>query len=422
MRILLLIFLSTPFFLSSFVSAKNEALSNNSNNWWDVQSVDTMKYSRDPSRELLGDSQRSRQVITQQVSNVAGVGATHIAISTPYDDEFLPLLEEWVAEARLHGLKVWFRGNWSGWEGWFGYSAISPEQHLEKTTQFIKDNADLFEDGDIFSSCPECENGGPGDPRFNNRKLAHQQFLIKQHQAAQAAFSAIDKEVETGYHSMNGDVAKLVMDTATTKDSGGYIVVDHYVRTPEQLVKDVANYGIQSGGKVVLGEFGAPIPDIHGSMTQQQQAEWLEDTLSGLADSGALYGLNYWTGMGGSTALWNEDGTPRAAVEVLSKYYKPAVLQGVVRDTLGRPVAGVTVTSQNKQTVTDKDGVFVLPYLEKEGNLIFTAENYFEQLQPFAEVESGVQIVLEPKEVTFKDRALQRLQQFWSWVSQLLVR
>jgi hypothetical protein len=362
-----------------------------------------MKFSRDPSREFLGNRATATRVIEEQVSHVAQTGATHIAISTPYDAEFLPLLEQWVAEARKHNLKVWFRGNWSGWEGWFGYSKITAEDHLTKTTAFIKDNPNLFEDGDIFSGCPECENGGPGDPRMTDGKVRHQQFLIKQYQSSKAAFKDIGKDVDVSYHSMNGDVARLVMDKPTTAAAGGKIVVDHYVRTPEQLVTDIIQYGKQSDGKVVLGEFGAPIPDIHGNMTEKQQAEWLEQALSGLAKSGALYGLNYWTGMGGSTAIWNSDGSAREAVAVLRKYFKPEIIQATVVATNGNHLKDVAVTSQYKKAVTDDTGAFALPYLEKTGNVIFSKDGYTDKVYPFAELQSGTEIVLEPLQLLQTD-------------------
>lgn len=404
----------TWFFLLLFCIAvvPVSAQTNNPNPWWEVQAVDTMKFSRDPSREYLGNPVRAQQVISEQVANVAATGATHVAISTPYDEEFLPLLEKWVTEARMHGLSVWFRGNWSGWEGWFGYGRITPEQHLERTVAFIEENPHLFEDGDIFSGCPECENGGPGDPRFDNGKVRHQQFLIKQHETQSKAFEEIGKDVETGFHSMNGDVARLVMDKPTTKAAGGFIVVDHYVRTPDQLISDVIGYGSQSGGKVVLGEFGAPIPDIHGAMTEQQQAAWLEGALDGLSDVTALYGLNYWTGVGGSTALWNSDGSPREGVAVLTKYYKPESFMGVVTDDLGEPIAGATVMSQQRSTTTEADGSFSLPYLQKEGNLIVQKESYTDTIVPFELVTDGDLFTLVPEEISL----FGRLQRWWNQI------
>ena len=97
--------------------------------FWEVQSIDTMKYSRDLSREKLKDPSFDT-VIDRQVKAIAETGATHVAISTPYDEEFLPILKRWASAARNYNLKIWFRGNWSGWEKWFDYKSISREEHI----------------------------------------------------------------------------------------------------------------------------------------------------------------------------------------------------------------------------------------------------------------------------------------------------
>lgn len=304
---------------------------------WQFRAIDTMKYSRDPSREKINDPTYD-EVINKQVGDIAATGATHVAIATPYDEEFLPMLRRWVKVARQHDLKIWFRGNWSGWEGWFEYPKITRAEHIEKTKAFILANPDLFEDGDVFSACPECENGGPGDPRMNNDAAGHKQFLIEEYTMTKQAFKDINKDVASNYHSMNGDVARLIMDKETTAALDGLVVVDHYVRTPDQLVEDVKDYAEQSGGKVVLGEFGAPIPDINGEMTEEEQALWLREALQKLSETDALVGLSYWTNVGGSTQLWNNDGTPRKAVEELTNIYSAKAVTITVKNDIGEKI------------------------------------------------------------------------------------
>ena len=289
--------------------------------FWQVQSIDTMKYSRDVAREKLGDASFDR-IIDRQTRDIADTKATHVAIGTPYDDEFLPFLKRWVSTAREYKLKVWFRGNWSGWEKWFGYKSIDRKTHIEKTIKFILENADLFEDGDIFTSCNECENGGPGDPRHNGDALGHREFLIDEYNATRNAFEKIGKKVASNYNSMNGDVANLIMDKETTKALGGIVVVDHYVGSPEQLIIDIKMLSRKSGGKIVLGEFGAPIPDIHGKMNEEGQSGWIEEVLQNLFNLEDVIGLNYWTNVGSSTQLWDAKGNPRPAVEIIKRYYK----------------------------------------------------------------------------------------------------
>jgi hypothetical protein len=289
---------------------------------WQFQSIDTMKYSRDEAQQGLSDPKYAVE-IDKQVTDIAATGATHVAIATPYDDEFLPVLKMWVRAARLHGLHVWFRGNWSGWEGWFNYAKIDEQTHIAKTKQFILDNKDLFQDGDIFSSCPECENGGNklnlGNPQAI---IAYRQFLIAEYEATRSSFQTINKNVPSNYFSMNADVARAVMDKETTHQLDGLVVIDHYVLTPERLSDDISSIAEQSGGDIVLGEIGVPIPDIHGNMTDEQQKEWLQQALQRISEIDKLKGINYWTNKGGSTALWRQDGTPKPAVAVLKEYFK----------------------------------------------------------------------------------------------------
>lgn len=367
--------------------------------WWEFQAIDTMKYSRDVSREFLNNRALLKKVAEEQVKNIAETGATHVAIATPYDAEFLPVLQEWVSAARRHNLHVWFRGNWSGWESWFGYPRITRQEHLEKTVAFIQANPGLFQEGDYFSACPECENGGPGDPRMNGDAKGHKQFLIDEHIAAEQAFRQIGKGVSVNLNSMNGDVARLIMDKETTAALGGIVVVDHYVRTPDQLNRDVMDFAQRSGGKVILGEFGAPIPDINGRMTEEQQAAWLQESLQLLAQNPALVGLSYWTNMGGSTAIWKEDGQPTLAVAVLKGFYQPQQVSGKVTDTLGYPL-NATVETPWKSVVTGTEGVYSLPYLSEDETVLISAKDFVSQEVSVTDLIEAGQIELEPVRIS----------------------
>src|SRR5258705_11695333 len=84
-----------------------------SNKYWKIQSIDTMKYSRDPSRTKLNDKTFDL-VIDKQMADIARTGANYVAIGTPYDDEFLPILHRWVNAARNDHFYTWIRGNYYG--------------------------------------------------------------------------------------------------------------------------------------------------------------------------------------------------------------------------------------------------------------------------------------------------------------------
>lgn len=325
---------------------------------WQMESIDTVKYSRDLAREQASNP-KFVETIDKQMKLIASTGANYVAIGTPYDKEFIPFLSEWVKSAREHNLKIWFRGNFSGWEGWFEYPKIGREEHKILLKNFIKQNGNLFMDGDIFTSCTECENGGPGDPRRTGDTDKYRSFLVEEYQISKIAFREIGKNVTSNFFPMNYDVAKLIMDKETTKLLGGVVVIDHYVATPEIMDKTIKELEKSSGGKIVLGEFGAPIPDIHGNLSEIEQSNWIEDTLTVLANNKNVVGVNYWTGFGGSTRLWKSNETPTASVKTLERYFKPTYLAGIVRDEAGNFVAGARVTNGSQQALTNTLGEFV---------------------------------------------------------------
>ncbi|OGC95944.1 hypothetical protein A3C34_02080 [Candidatus Amesbacteria bacterium RIFCSPHIGHO2_02_FULL_48_21] len=346
--------------------------------WWQVQSVDTMKYSRDLAREKLHDPAFTG-LIDSQVRDIASTGATHVAIATPYDDEFLPVLRLWVTAARKYRLGVWFRGNFSGWEGWFEYPKISRDQHLAMTENFILSHPDLFRDGDIFSPCPECENGGPGDPRHNGDVTGFREFLIRLYRISSSAFTTIGKKVAANYFSLNGDVARLVMDRPTTAALDGIVVVDHYVADPQKLVSDLVSLADSSGGQVVLGEFGVPIPGIHGVMSQSQQAKWLDELLTRLIDKPQVVGLNYWTNTGSSTALWTTGGSPRPAVDTLTRYYSPPLRSVTVLNFVGRPVTAAVADFKGRKFFSNSAGTISIPIIFSDSSgIVISAPGYFD--------------------------------------------
>lgn len=364
--------------------------------YWEYQVIDTMKYSRDLAGQML-NSPSFDQVIETQVRNIAETGATHVAIATPYDEEFFPFLNRWVRAARAHGLKIWFRGNLSGWEGWFDYPKINEAEHIKKVRDFILGHPEVFRNGDLFTPCPECENGGPGDPRKTGDIAGFRRFIIESHQSADEAFRSLGLLVDTRLCSMNGDVARLVMDEKTSTALGNIITVDHYVKTPEKLEQDIRAFGKDGMYKVFLGEFGAPIPDIHGEMSSIDQALWIDQSFARLAQVPNLIGVSYWLSAGGSTGIWNDNGEPRPAVAVLEKYFHPKLVHGFVTDELGRGIRQANVRIGNYSVRTDSHGHFELRFLEGAGKtIVVTASEYQEQIETLPETEESV-FILEPK-------------------------
>ena len=386
--------------------------------WWAVQSVDTMKYSRDLTAEKINDSSFDA-VIDQQVREIADIGATHVAIATPYDEEFVPMLRRWVNAARKYNLRVWFRGNFSGWEQWFGYPKISRDEHIIKTQNFILSHPDLFVNGDIFSGCPECENGGPGDPRKTGDTTGHRLFLIAEYRMEKESFQKINKQVSVGYNSMNYDVATLIMDKKTTAALGGIVTIDHYVNTPEQLARDIQALSLQSAGKIFLGEFGVPIPDINGKLSDKEQAQWISNALEKLVYEPSVVGLNYWVGVGGSTQIWDEEGNPKPAVLVLRSFFNPRILEGTVADQYNRPIRYAEVLSSRKVVKTDLSGHFSIPIIESDARLIASAKGYTNAELTIDENSQNIKIIIEKKYDNLFQMVLDRLQVLFSKLTKL---
>lgn len=292
-------------------------------NTWGFTSIDTMKISRDRAREGV-----SQTDIDYLVSEVAKTGATHVGIGTPYDEEFLPALTQWVTAARNNNLNVWFRGNFSGWEGWFEHQPFTDtNEHHEKTKAFITAHVELFQEGDIFTSAPEPENGYKGGvigPFWDSEenKTALRNFLIESYNICKEAFTQIGMAdlVKFGYFSMNGDVAKALTNEVV-EQIGNVVVIDHYVQDSEKMSSWIAElHQLYPNAEVVIGEFGAPIPDLNGEMDEEQQAAFIELLFQNILLH-KVAGLNYWSLKDGSTALLNGDGSERLAYEMVKKYY-----------------------------------------------------------------------------------------------------
>lgn len=348
----------------------NEVAQFNQTKYWPVEAIDTVKVSRDGALNPQVTAE-----IPSMVKKIAELHPNYIAIDTPYDEQFLPTMFAWINAARANNLKVWFRGNLSGWEGWFGYPLLTDvSQHHLGIANFIRLHPTIFQDGDIFTPAPEPENGLIHDPRSaDGNPVRYNQFLVDSYNNCVTAFKKIGKKVVCGYFSVNGDIAKQILTEETVQKTGDRVVIDHYVKDPKQLAADILYLNQKLKAPIVLGEIGAPIPDIHGNMTDQQQADYMNTAFNTVAKLGnVVEGVDYWTAFYGSTALFDDNQFPKKVTETISKFYQPSILYGTVTDAFGRPIAGVTVDIQNiGLTYTDNIGAYSL--LTTGDNLVVTA-------------------------------------------------
>jgi hypothetical protein len=387
---------------------------------WQYQCVDTMKDSRDNARTWAFRPDLV-QLVSKEVAAIKSMGANCMAIGTPYDDEFGPYMKVWVDQAHKQGLKVWFRGNLSGWEGWFSYPLLTSfAEHHQKINHFILFHPSFFKDGDIFTPAPEPEAGKLiGDPRnSDNQKQEYLNFLVDSYNNCVKSFSQIDVKVACGFFSTNGDIAKDILTPDVVSKIGNVVVVDHYVSDPNTLVQDLEFLHNKFNTKIMLGEFGAPIPDLNGEMTEDQQAAYVSTVLKGLAmDQGFIEGVNYWTLTNSSTALYNNDFTPRKAVDVIKNYYSPATVQGTVSNNHGQSLEGVTVKTDTtgEPAVTDKSGNFSVAVPAGQTQLLIDSESYT-SLSTSVSASAGQQI---SRDITLQPKNESWFQKIWNTIKNL---
>jgi hypothetical protein len=360
---------------------------------WQYQCIDTMKYSRDAAREFMGKPENNKAFISKEVAEVRSLGANCIAIATPYDEEFIPVLSTWVAAAHEQGLVVWFRGNFSGWEGWFDHPKLtSAADHHALMKQFIIKHGNLFKQGDILTPAPEAENGLLGSPwQSEQSKQALRDFVIASYANCSATVKEVAAPVRCGFFSTNGDVAEKIYTLDTIHKIGAVTTIDHYVSSVERMDRDIVNLQKQKQAQVFLGEFGAPIPDINGNMTEAEQSLFVRRLFNTFyVRKNIITGVNYWVLRGGSTSLLNDDGSERAVTETVRDFYKPGVIRGTVMNTIGQPLGGVNIrTGDGVQSIkTDRKGQFSLTLPAGRTDLTFEIAGYSSQNFPVESIRA----------------------------------
>jgi hypothetical protein len=148
--------------------------------------------------------------------------------------------------------------------------------------------------------------------------------LVDSYDNCFVSFKKINKNVKCGYFSTNGDIAKETLTQETVRKTGDVIVIDHYVNSAQKMSADLDYLNNKfPGTKIVIGEFGAPIEDINGAMTEQEQADFIEQLLLVFIEHKTqVIGVNYWLISGGKTGIYNQDKSPRLLAEVIKIYFK----------------------------------------------------------------------------------------------------
>lgn len=365
---------------------------------WHFQCIDTMKYSRDAARDYLNDPKRAEIFINKEVDIIKSLGTTCVSVGTPYDEEFIPYLRQWVNIVHSKGLNVWFRGNFSAWENWFSYGYLkNPEDHHAKLNFFITHHQDLFANGDILSPAPEAENGVLGNPWASSASAeALREFVWKSADTCQQAILAIKKQVSCGYFSANGDVARDIYNHDLLQKAGAVTVIDHYISSTVKYGQDLDLYAQKHGLPIVIGEFGAPIPDLNGDMNEDEQARFVGELFRQFyVHKKQILGLNYWVLRGGSTRLINDDGSERKVMEVVRDYFMPGQIAGTVVDGIGRKVKNAVITTSDgvQQISANKKGEFILNLPPGSVELTVASKGYSSSVARVETTRAGKSVV-----------------------------
>lgn len=288
---------------------------------FEIRSVDVMKVTQDRARDA---DQPSDQEISQLVGFARELHATHVAISTPYDDfpggSSLSFTRRWETEIHSQGMCVWHRHKPSDFEGFYLPKPLDQDlfSYLLMISEYIRNNPDLFEECDIFTPIPEPQNGGIEGVTYCGEENICQfenieefnLFLQLATSVTQAAFAEIGMpNMKIGYWGFDGFVGwgDRNLDWGGIVDPEivnltGEITVDHYFDKDEvqdpgvEVANMVARLKSRYGEdvRICIGEWGA---------TQSQSVEYVERYLQALLDNGITC-INYWhLGPEGNEAL-----------------------------------------------------------------------------------------------------------------------
>lgn len=296
------------------------------------RSVDIMKLTKDTVT-----NQPSEASLQQLIEELSQINLTHIAISVPLDEHISGESPDstWVFTKKvadlIHaaGLKVLFRGTFAALEGIYGVQkAVGPNRQpqsywLGLISDYITNNPDLFQDGDIWAPLPEQTGHGifQDSTSFLEGPLPdnYATFFIDVKNTSDTAFNTIGKNVVTGQTANNYTEVASGWIFQSLFDAIGVLSIDHYesdMTTLEQNIRDINT----NKGQPVFHQEWADIND-NGNI-----AEYLQ-LMDQLAGEGIVVGVNYWGGWAGTNEsvvdfvnnqyILNEDGLAlKAAWEV----------------------------------------------------------------------------------------------------------
>lgn len=308
---------------------------------WNLQSVDAMKYTKDV---ICSQGSYNSTWIDQWLDKAVEVGATHVAISQPYDNpacgNSLTYTQLWVDRIRAKGLKVWHRHMPMAFEGIYSTTKSNSDYYFDMISSYITSNPTLFDTGDIFTPIPEPQNGGingvtgcgsvcqfQSQKDFNNwLKTA---MLVSELSFKQLGYNPGD--VKIGYFGFDGFVVwgecnpdwNGILTDATVSRMGN-IAIDHYECGGRSMVTALTDTTKSFRKKypttpLYIGEWGTIT-----ATNSAQQVTAVTNAYNAFITAN-VQGVNYWhLGTGASNeALVNADWSVRAAFNTLKSFFLP---------------------------------------------------------------------------------------------------
>lgn len=301
---------------------------------WTIQSVDVMKYSKDAIC-----NQPAATTIDTMTGFIASSGANFVAISTPYDNptcgSSTNLTNSWITSARSKGLHIWHRHMGLSFEGIYDVTKTKDlTAYTQQIVDYILNNADQFQDGDIFTPTPEPDSAGisgvtycPGICQFSSAD-EYNRWIQTTQPAVKDAFAKIDKKVQVGYYGHSGFIVwgennpdwagKGLLTQATVDSMDGVIAMDTYPETyGGTMVKSLDGaHARWPNARLVIGEWGT----ITAGNTDQKMVR-ITDAMTA-SERPYIDGINYWNlGPSGNEGLLDGKYSPLPELQTVKDFY-----------------------------------------------------------------------------------------------------
>ncbi len=297
------------------------ARAENLKNLRDFTSVDIMKLTKDVLTNQPSDAD-----IASVVNALSKLNVKYIAIAVPMDasvdypasNKPAPRTAEaftqaWADAIHKAGIKVLWRGTWSGVEGIYNFkklvgpARVDSSVWLNKTSAYITSHPIYFQDGDIWAPMPERTEGIFQDstsflPYVGGIQANYVNFFNSLKTTSDAAFAQINKAVITGWTANNFSEVKSGWMPASLYSSAGLISVDYYgtKHTPQEMRVDLTAVYQKTHRQIFLQEWSDYWDGNLSIAARQAYLDSMYAVFQQLANKGILAGFNYWGGWSNS--------------------------------------------------------------------------------------------------------------------------